>query len=434
MSSKANAGNPVANAGATRKSSAKGKGGRELGFEEVYEQYDATRRRSAGLLDFSSVPPSRQAITHLDLDLTLACNLRCSYCFKVKDNEHTDAQIALDAVTWLIYASGAVPEISVAMIGGEPLVKFDTIKRLVPFATRRAVQHGKRIHFSATTNGTLVNEEILGFFKQWGIGFHTSVDGHPEVQDRHRSFAGGKGSSETLGRTLPQILSVRPNTCARSTVMPDTAKELPASFEYFLQLGYRNVAFVPAAPSEWDDDSIGQMRVAFDRVGERVIELFREGTPIQLKYVHEFCQAKAENRTGRANPCGVGRGMMLADINGDLWPCHRWNKQDKSWRLGSLYSPGSNTQRREIFFDAPDQKSDYHDCATCIARPICAGGCPAENLEETGDPWKRHVNACRLEEIFATTAAHVHRVLSAENSPRFQATYPSQEERACAGQ
>jgi hypothetical protein len=93
---------------------------RDPGHDRVYSSYEANRRRHAGILDLSSIPAG-PTVSHLDLDLTLACNLRCTYCFKVKDNEHQDLQIALDAITWPIHASGPAAKLTVAMIGGEAI-------------------------------------------------------------------------------------------------------------------------------------------------------------------------------------------------------------------------------------------------------------------------------------------------------------------------
>ena len=393
--------------------------GRESGYDSVYDRYDESRRTSAGLLDLSSVPRS-PSITHLDLDLTLACNLRCTYCFKVKDNEHQDLQIARDAIVWLIHSAGDAESISVAFIGGEPMLRFKELQELVPFAKRRAAQHGKSIHFSMTTNGTILSDEILRFFRLWGIGFHTSIDGHPEVQDRHRRTTGGEGSSQRLEINIPRILDVQPGTCARSTVMPDTANEVLASFEYFRTLGYSNIAFVPASPEEWTDDSIAVFRRDFEQVGERVVEHFREGTVLNVKYIDEMCSARAENRDRRPYPCGVGRGMMLVDINGNIWPCHRWSKQDQAWSMGSIYGTRRGEGNRAKLLT----RQEPQKCLSCNARPACGSGCPAENLELTGDPWDRHHNGCALESMLATVGAHVFDVLVSERNETFLNAYP----------
>lgn len=392
--------------------------GREPGQAKVYAQYDAFRRTSAGLLDLSSIPRAPR-ISHLDLDLTLACNLRCTYCFKVKDNEHQDLQIARDAITWLIYASGPSKQISVALIGGEPMLRFKQLQELVPFSKRRAAQHGKHIHFSMTTNGTILTDEILAFFKKWSIGFHTSIDGHPDVQDRHRTTVGGKGTSAELEGNIPRILELQPSVCARATVMPDTAREMGASFDYFRRLGYSTIAFVPGAPEQWTTVQIQEFSAGFEIIGDKVIESFREGRPLNVKYIHEMCEARAEGRTSRPSPCGVGRGMMLVDINGDIWPCHRWNKQDKAWRVGSMYEEGSSEGKRKELLT----RKEAPKCADCVARPMCASGCPAENLELTGDPWLRHDNACALEAAAARTGARVYDVLSAEANVHFREIY-----------
>jgi uncharacterized protein len=97
-------------------------------------------------------------ITNIDLDLTVECNLRCTYCFKEKWNEHMEEQIAFDTVVWLLNASGDNEHVHVTFMGGEPLLRFKLIKKLVPFGKRRAHQQGKVIHFGVTTNGTLTTQ------------------------------------------------------------------------------------------------------------------------------------------------------------------------------------------------------------------------------------------------------------------------------------
>jgi uncharacterized protein len=86
-------------------------------------------------------------------------------------------QVAFDALVWLLYASGPIENVNVNFMGGEPLIRFKLIQRIVPFAKRRAWQMGKTIHFGMTTNGTLVTDKVVEFWKKWGMGFHTSIDG-----------------------------------------------------------------------------------------------------------------------------------------------------------------------------------------------------------------------------------------------------------------
>ncbi len=188
-------------------------------------------------LDLAATPDTGTFVSGLDLDLTVECNLRCVYCFKEKWNEHMEDQVAFDAILWLLYASGPKKDVHVNFMGGEPLLRFRLIQRIVPFGKRRAWQMGKSIHFGMTTNGTLVTDEVIGFWNKWGMGFHTSIDGTPEIQDRNRQTTGGRGSSRLVEKSVPKILSVRPNTTARSTVVPDSAGSLVKSYHYFRSLG-----------------------------------------------------------------------------------------------------------------------------------------------------------------------------------------------------
>lgn len=384
-------------------------------------------------LRLGSVPRQGMAITHLDIDLTVACNLACTYCFKDKWKQHMELKTAIDAVIWLIHASGNAKDISLVFIGGEPLLRFDTIKRLVPFAVRRARQHHKRLKMSITTNGTLVSEDILSFFRKWRIGFHTSIDGHPAVQDTHRIYRDGRGSSKILEANLPKILKVWPTATARSTICPDTAKEIYASYEYFLGLGYIDIAFVPGDPAGWSEESIQEYRTQFDQVGGDVIRKFREGTFIKVKFIDDICQSRAEGKTGRPGaPCGAGRGMALVDVNGALWPCHRWNSASSragktGWRQGSIYEPSFAEETRLPFQAGLPHHVDGVSCDTCRARTICGGGCPAENLEFMGDLHVRHPNDCTLTELMANVGHTVFDTLSAEANPLFLRTYPIRE-------
>jgi hypothetical protein len=103
-------------------------------------------------------------------------------------------------------------------------------------AKRRAIQHGKRISFGITTNGTLVTDDVVEFWRNWNMGFHTSIDGTPDVQDRNRPTASGKGSSSLVEQSAKRILAHQRNTTARSTVVAESAGALVASYKYFRDL------------------------------------------------------------------------------------------------------------------------------------------------------------------------------------------------------
>jgi uncharacterized protein len=293
-------------------------------------------------LCLDAVPQTGMLITSIDLDLTVDCNMRCVYCFKEKRQETMPKRVAFDAVVWLLYASGTARELFVNFMGGEPLLQFELIKELVPFGKRRASQHGKSIQFGMTTNCTLVTDETVAFWKRWGMGFHTSVDGIPEIQNKNRPLASGGESSPLVEDAVPKILSYRSNTTARCTITPETVEHILDNYKYFRSLGYTEIAMVPSDGKDWNEQSIHKFGEQFMQVSEVLIEEFRNGTFVDVKGIHEYLKSPQREKRERLQrerfQCGAGRGMALVDVHGNLWPCHRWNKQSEgAWKIGNIY-------------------------------------------------------------------------------------------------
>lgn len=377
-------------------------------------------------LNLDAIPSTGMLITTIDMDLTVECNLRCTYCFKEKWNEHMEEQVAFDAIVWLIHASGDAKELHISLMGGEPLLRFKLIKKLVPFAKRRAVQHGKTISFGITTNGTLVTDEVVEFWRRWDMGFHTSIDGPPDVQDRNRPTTSGKGSARLVEKSAKRILRYRRNTTARCTVVPGSAGNIVESYKYFRSIGYEDIAFVPGGYRDWDEASLRLFEDQFRQVADLLMADLRAGRRVVLKGVDEYANARVRQYRFES-PCGAARGTVLIDIHGDIWPCHRWNKESEAtWRLGSIYEQFDDAARAPL--DVPSFITLLkNDCSNCPANQMCSGGCPAENLEDTGSVYRRPENACRLTRVFARVGQIVYETMTAEQNQTFLESYCSNE-------
>lgn len=208
--------------------------------------------------------------------------------------------------------------------------------------------------------------------------------------------------------------------------MPDSANSLLESYDYFRALGYMNIAFVPAAPSLWTKHSLSVFEQQFAALGNRIVDEFRNGQVVILKGIDDAIEGIIRQRRPK-HACGAGRGLLLVDIHGDIWPCHRWNKGfERSWRIGSIYEQFDELVRADL--DRPSQiELLQQDCARCPANLFCGGGCPAENLEETGYIYKRHDNACEYTRIWARVGQHVHDTLLSEANPTFLRHYYKQQ-------
>jgi uncharacterized protein len=207
-------------------------------------------------LNLYSLPKKDVYISSIELDLTWKCNLNCFYCYKHKGNRDIDDRTAFDAIVWLLYASGPETSIRVTFLGGEPLLAFNLIKKLVPFGVRRAREHNKNIRFSMTTNCTLVTDEVINFAQKWDIRFHSSIDGIPKIQNKNRPQKNGTNSSFLVEQAVPKLLSYQSNCTARCTVVPESVGYLYGNYQYFRSLGYCDIAFVPGLIKNWNDESI----------------------------------------------------------------------------------------------------------------------------------------------------------------------------------
>jgi uncharacterized protein len=187
--------------------------------------------------------PKYITATSIDIDVTDDCNLRCVYCFKGhKSPRYIEKNTARAAIDWIIMASRNYPKVSVNFMGGEPLMAWPLIKDLVFWGRRRAKSFGKDIHFSLTTNLTLLNQEIREYFDQFGFGVLMSIDGCPELHDKQRVAIKPEHRYETVEYWARSLLKTRPNSDARFTLIPKNAGLLSRSFQYLTeQIGFNNV-------------------------------------------------------------------------------------------------------------------------------------------------------------------------------------------------
>ncbi|MGA2256151.1 MAG: SPASM domain-containing protein, partial [Thermoguttaceae bacterium] len=353
----------------------------------------AGREERRRRLNLSAIPKTGTPIISIDLDLTLDCNMRCVYCFKEKGSRQMHERIAFDAVVWLLYASGLVKSLYVSLMGGEPLLRMELIKILVPFGTRRARYYGKRIHFSATTNNTLVTDSVIDFWRSWDVGFHSSIDGIPEVQDRNRPLADARPSSALAEAGIRKVLACRPWTTARCTIVPGSVGHVVENYRYFRSLGFTSIAMVPGCAAEWTEASNGVFREQFRALADLVIDDMRQGTFVRVGGIDDYIEVIACGAGRPTHVCGAGRGMALIDVDGGIWPCHRWNKaRYAAWRLGSIYEEFSE-ERRAVLDVAIQVERLEVDCKHCEARDVCVGDCPAESLEGNPSPYKPHANS-----------------------------------------
>lgn len=379
------------------------------------------------------------AITVLDLDTTKNCNLRCGYCFKSENVFPGASRMNLDtavaAIDWLIAASDGASELWVNLFGGEPLLQFPLITQLVPYAKRRGWAHGKSIQFGCTTNLTLVDDTIASFFREWGMGWHCSIDGPPEVQDKQRPGVGGAKSSERAERGIKHVLKDRPGAMARATLTAPLVSSMFKSVLYFEAQGFQSIGFALADETAWTDRDLLELDRQLGIIREYVRDnWYRRGVDKEFSGFDNIIRAQLAG-TQQETQCGVGRGMVLIDEFGDIWPCHRFDGADLdsggngAWRMGNIFE-GVFDHTMQLAFLNKDRWAAYKPgCSLCPMQKICAGGCAAANLVHTGSIYYQDYTNCEAARLCYKHAMMLHDELKTDENPMLLKKFYSGEHR-----
>lgn len=360
-------------------------------------------------VDAGSVP-RLHAVTNLDFDVTENCNLGCLYCFK---GEMYTENMSLDtmkrALDWLLLASGSAPSVNCNFMGGEPTMRFKQIREFVPWARRRGAAVEKKVTFSMTTNLTLFTQEIRDFVDQYGFGVLMSIDGGPEVQDASRPAKDGKRYSEIVETWAKSMLRTRPRATARATLHPRYVSTLASSAAYLHSIGFQVMAVSASEYAEWTDAHFAELDQQLDKIVEQVVAVYNGGGRFNVasfqyyisKLIHLRKSNRAQDIVVKPQPCGAGRGYMMVDYTGDIWPCHRFDGADTAanangqFRLGNIFEPHFKDDLQRVFVDFDHLAVHKESCNTCPANEVCGGYCPAANLSDTGSIYTPHDAFCR---------------------------------------
>lgn len=399
---------------------------RRMGDEHCFAVSDEQRRGGVRRIPLDkSLPGTGHPISAIDLDVTNDCPLQCDYCFKgPKAKRYMTFEVAQRAVDWLIAASLGVRDLKVYLMGGEPLMAFDLIKKIVPYGKRRAGLFGKTMHFSVTTNMVLVTQEVIDFWRRYGMGFHTSIDGVPEAHDRHRHFPNGGRSSHIIEKKVPMILGYQPSAAARATYCADTVHLLIDSASYFASLGYTNMVFAAAQDPPWSEGQLALLESQVAGLADFVIQKMRRGESCSVSPFAPFIGVLTNPDSRRQHVCGAGRGFVLVDSVGDIWPCHRFGGEakDRQWVMGSMF--GDFEDSMQGAFLSFDTKSDLQaECGTCPANVVCPGQCLAEAQEFSGSVYKPTDSYCTITRAFFRESLRILHTLEKEHNELFLSTY-----------
>ncbi len=367
-------------------------------LEEGFAQIEALKL--AGKLfvpdSFSSMAGSLKEKTSgvvkaLCLHVAHTCNLNCSYCFASQGKYQGDRsvmsfEVGKRALDFLMENSKGRRNLEVDFFGGEPLMNFEVVKQLVAYARSREKEMGKNFRFTLTTNGVLIDEDVIDFANREMSNVVLSLDGRKEVHDRYRVDYAGKGSWEKIVPKFQKLVEARGgrNYYMRGTFThanPDFLKDIEQMLELgFTELSMEPVVCAPDAPSALTEEDKAIVLRQYEKLAELMLQRRRQGKP--FTFYHYMIDLKSGPCIyKRVSGCGSGTEYMAVTPWGDLYPCHQFVGEER-FKLGDIWNGVTNTGVQKEF--AACNVYSRPECADCWAKLYCSGGCAANAYHATG--------------------------------------------------
>ena len=364
----------------------------ELFTEDTYESY---------IIDFKR----RQTVVKaLCLHIAHDCNLACKYCFAEEGEYHgrralMDYETGKQALDFLIANSGKRRNLEVDFFGGEPLMNFEVVKQLVAYGREQEKIHDKHFRFTLTTNGVLLDEDIMEFANQEMDNVVLSMDGRKEVHDNMRPFRKGAGSYDLI---VPKFQKMAESRNQQRYYVRGTFTHFNLDFSkdvlHLADLGFKQISVEPVVAQDTDayalrEEDLPTLFAEYDTLAAEMVRRKKEGN--DFNFFHFMidleggpCVAK------RLSGCGSGTEYLAVTPWGDLYPCHQFVGNEK-FLMGNVWDGVTASELRDEFKCCNVYAKEK--CKNCFAKFYCSGGCAANSYNFHGKITDAYDLGCALQ-------------------------------------
>lgn len=401
--------------------------------DEIQEKYESSQIQEAleNLTSFGlicdeepeyekiAIEPDKEVI-NLVVNVSHNCNLRCKYCFAATGSYNgardlMNQEMADKTLDWFFRQAKTSKVLNINLFGGEPLTNVPLVKYIVKRCKELEVEYDKKIYITISTNGTILNDELVQLIKENDIGLQISIDGDKEIHDANRPAANGQSSYDMLEKNVKTLLNeVDPaGLIPRSTVAKGVTDPQRIVNHLLNEMHFKCAALTPALGSyeetSYREEDLEEYFKGYDELAETFLEKLRKGEEFNIyPFVSEVDAVSKGIR--RIYGCGSGLGFASVDIKGNIYPCMRFIG-NTDYIIGHV-EDGFN-EKRQMFFD----RTIYNrtQCKSCWARHLCGGACVAVQVECGESLESYNPLVCQVAKRMAELAMYASSVIAEEN-------------------
>lgn len=319
------------------------------------------------------------------------CNLACKYCFAGKGEYDgpkglMSFETGKRALDFLIEQSGTRHNLEVDFFGGEPLLNWDVCKNLVEYGREQEKIHNKNFRFTITTNGLLINDDVIDFCNKEMGNVVLSLDGRKSTNDIMRVSRNGSGSYDLIVDKFKKFANSRnqENYYMRGTYTHNNL-DFSKDILHMADLGFKELSIEPVVcdpnePYALKDSDLPVLKEQYQILADEMLKRYRKGNG--FTFYHYMIDLDAGPCiVKRVSGCGVGTEYLAVTPTGDLYPCHQF-VGDEKFLLGNLWDGIKNKEVLEQFENC--NVYSHKECKDCFAKLYCSGGCAANAYHTTG--------------------------------------------------
>ncbi len=356
------------------------------------------------VIDF--VDAREPVVKALCLHIAHDCNLKCKYCFAEEGEYHghrslMSSKVGKAAIDFIIKNSGKRHNLEVDFFGGEPLMNFDVVKEIVEYARQQEKLYNKNFRFTITTNGVLLNDEILDYINKNMHNVVISLDGRKEINDMMRPRAGGQGSYDLI---VPKFIKLAESRNQTDYYIRGTFTRHNLDFSkdvlHMADLGFKQISVEPVVGSDDTDYAIREEDIPaiceeYERLAAELYERHKKGGKDDFNFFHfNIDLTGGPCVIKRLVGCGSGTEYLSVTPEGELYPCHQFVGLE-GFSMGNVFDGMNNFELREKFSKCNVYAKE--ECKSCWARFYCSGGCAANAYQLSGDILKPYEIGCELQ-------------------------------------